>query len=241
MRIDVLLSPGDWAVKSPSAGRVVVIDVLRASTSIITALANGAEQILPAASREEALSMGRSLPAGRVLFCGERGGLIIEGFDLGNSPREYTAARVNGKILVFASTNGSRMIVESMAAAKKVLVAGFVNAGAAANQLAASTEDVLLACSGRDGSFSMEDAVCAGMLVERVRREAGGSCELTDEARACVLMHRHYADDLAGMAAGSVHGRYLTGLGLGDDLPVCVSTDAYPTVPQIRGGVLVSG
>lgn len=217
-----------------------MIDVLRASTSIVTALANGAARIVPAASTEEALSVGSTVPAGRFLACGERNGLIIEGFDLGNSPAEYTADRVGGKVLAFASTNGSRMLVRAAAGGGTVIVAGFVNAGAAAARMASGTEDVLLACSGRDGGFSLEDAVCAGMLAVRAAERANGLCEWTDAARACVILYRRFADDLAGMAAGSEHGRYLTGLGLGNDIPACVAVDAFQTVPLLRGGALVA-
>jgi 2-phosphosulfolactate phosphatase len=240
MRIDVLFSPGDWPVKARSAGRVAVIDVLRASTSIITALSNGAERVIPAASAGEAAALARNLPAGRALLCGERNGLKVEGFDLGNSPAEYSAGRVSGKILVFASTNGSRMIVEAARAAETVLVAGFVNAGAVSRRLAEGTDDVLLACSGRDGSFSLEDAVAAGMLAETVRKNAGGACSLSDEARAAVLLYRGFADDLAGMASGSLHGLYLAGLGLGGDIAACVSMDTFQTVPALRDGALVA-
>jgi len=97
MRIDVLLSPGDWPLKAGFTGRIAVIDVLRASTSIITALSNGAEAVIPAASPEEAVGLREKFPAGRPLLCGEREGLIIRGFDLGNSPAEFRAV-IDGEI-----------------------------------------------------------------------------------------------------------------------------------------------
>ncbi len=240
MRIDVLLSPGDWSIKAGFTGRVAVIDVLRASTSIITALSNGAAAVIPAASPEEAVGLKEKFPAGRALLCGEREGLIIRGFDLGNSPAEYSAGRVSGKTLLFASTNGSRMIVQAARGAKSVCVAGFVNAGAVSRRLADGKEDILLACAGRDGAFSLEDATAAGMLAGAIRRLAGNGCSLSDEARVAVVLHRRFADDLTGMAAGSAHGVYLTGLGFGADIPACVSTDAFQTVPVLSDGALVA-
>lgn len=240
MRVDVLLSPGDWPSKSGFEGRVAVIDVLRASTSIITALSNGAEAVIPAASPEEAVGLKTKFPAGRALLCGERGGLIIPGFDLGNSPAEYSAGRVSGKTLLFASTNGSRMIVAAARGGRPVCVAGFVNAGAVSRRLAEGTEDILLACAGRDGAFSLEDATAAGMLAGAIRRHAGNRCSLSDEAAAAALLHRGFADDLEGMAARSEHGVYLTGLGLGADIPACVIRDAFQTVPVLSDGALVA-
>ncbi|MBN2201988.1 2-phosphosulfolactate phosphatase [bacterium] len=240
MRIDVMLTPGDWPIKAGLAGRVAVIDVLRASTSIITALSNGAESVIPASSPEEAVGLKAKFPAGRALLCGEREGLIIPGFDLGNSPAEYSAGRVSGKTLLFASTNGSRMIAQAARSGRPVCVAGFVNAGAVSRRLADGEEDILLACAGREGAFSLEDATAAGMLAGAIRRLSGNGCFLSDEARAAVFLYRHFAHDLAGMAAGSAHGIYLTGLGLGADIPACVSTDAFQAVPVLSDGALVA-
>ncbi len=240
MRVDVLLSPGDWPIKAGSAGRVAVIDVLRASTSIITALSNGAEAVIPAASPEEAVGFKAEFPDGRALLCGEREGLIIPGFDLGNSPAEYSAGRVSGKTLLFASTNGSRMIVQAARGGRAVCVAGFVNAGEVSRRLAEGNENILLACAGRDGAFSLEDATAAGMLAGAIRKIAGNGCSLSDEARVAMHLYRRFADDLAGMAAGSAHGVYLTGLGLGADIQACVTRDAFQTVPVLSDGALVA-
>jgi 2-phosphosulfolactate phosphatase len=212
----------------------VVIDVLRASSTIVTALDHGAAAVIPAGSVEEAFEIGGRHGRDRILYCGERGGLKIDGFDLGNSPGEYSGAIVQGKILVFASTNGSKTLLAAAGMADRILVGCFLNAGAAARLAAEERSDCLFACAGREGRFSLEDTVCAGLSVHRILRDH--ACTLTDEARSALLLYRHYAHGLVDMAAGSMHGRFLSGLGLAADIPVCASVDVTETVPVFSDG-----
>jgi 2-phosphosulfolactate phosphatase len=213
---------------------VVVIDVLRASTTIVTALANGSKAVIPFADPEEAREASGRYPVSARLLCGERNGLRIEGFDLGNSPSEYSEARVKGKTLLYASTNGSPMI--QRARAGRVSVAGFVNISAVVNRLD-SGADCRIACSGREGGFSIEDAVCAGMIADRL---ASRGAELDDSGRAGMALYGFFAGRLDEMIRGSDHGRYLTRLGMGNDLDDAIRVDHLNVVPLLQDGELVA-
>jgi 2-phosphosulfolactate phosphatase len=239
--INAALTPEGFQSKSKQTGTIVVVDVLRASSSIITALSNGAVKVIPAESKEEALSVGGSLNREDILYCGEREGFKIDGFDMGNSPREYLKEKVGGKVLVFSSTNGSKMIANAVKEKHPVLIAGFLNVDATARRIVRSAAGCLVVCAGREGQFSLEDAVCAGMLAVRIRAGIGSDCTFSDEARSAAVLYRHFADDLLGMARDSFHGRYLSDLGLGEDVPYCASVDRFETVPVFENGALIAG
>jgi 2-phosphosulfolactate phosphatase len=238
MRIDVSLIPAEFDGKVRGADRVVVIDVLRASSSIITALDRGASCLIPAFSSEEAIKIGRRQNDKNILFCGEKDGLKIKGFDLGNSPEEYTSDRVAGKTLIFVSTNGAPMMVKSVREKKSFWIAGFLNIRAVAERIVNAGGNCLLACSGLEGRFSLEDAVCAGMLTHEIQKQSDHAPVMTDEAHSSFLLFRHHADDLQGMAKGSRHGVYLKGIGLARDIPACVAVNQVETVPVFRNGAL---
>jgi len=147
-----------------AGGVAVVIDVLRATTTILHALASGCSAVRPCAEVEEARELADSLRAGRVLLGGERGGKPLPAFDIGNSPREYTAARCRGAVLVLTTSNGSRALLHA-AAAERVLVAAFVNYSAVCEQLRRETRPIHIVCAGDDGAVALEDALLAGALL----------------------------------------------------------------------------
>ena len=149
---------------------VVVIDVLRASTTIIHALEAGAEQVIPCLEVEQARQLARQLPEGALLG-GERGGRPIDGFDLGNSPEDYVPHVVAGKTVVFTTTNGTRAMNRATRA-ELVLVGAFVNATAIYQRLI-GRERIHLICSGTDGEIGSDDVLLAGLLVERLQRQGG--------------------------------------------------------------------
>jgi 2-phosphosulfolactate phosphatase len=215
----------------------VVIDVVRASTTIVTALAHGARGVLPVATPAEAVERARRGPGSAALLGGERGGAPPPGFDCGNSPAEYTAERVTGRTVVFTTTNGTRALL-AVAGAKRVAVGGFVNAAAVARWLDREPGDALLVCSGESGRFCLEDATCAGLLVERLRA-AWPEAPLSDAARAAGALYRHYADRLEVMLEDAAWAQMLVTQGRGDDLPLCVALDAFEVVPIARDGLLV--
>jgi 2-phosphosulfolactate phosphatase len=233
MRLDVLLTPGELMPGDIAERTVVVIDVLRASSTIVQALAAGAKALFPVASIEEALRLANTLGREEVLLCGERRALPIEGFDLGNSPGDFTPERVGGKMLVMSTTNGTGALAAATPAGR-VVVGSFLNLAAVVDDLVRSGAEPVLLCSGRDGKFGLEDAVCAGRIAAAVTAAAGDAeWELNDGARAALeLAERH--EDLEALFAATAAGRQITEAGLEADLAFCARVDVHDVVPVLH-------
>lgn len=205
VRVTVETVPGHGAL--PAGAAAVIVDVLRATSTLSTALAHGAAAVLEALSPEEAFALKRRHPG--ALVCGERDGRKVPGFDLGNSPREYTPETVAGRTLIFASTNGSVALRRARGARRRILVA-FVNAGAVADALAPERE-VVIVCAGKLGRFSLEDMLLAGWLCARL--EAHGAALAGPAARLARALAPRDAAEVLALVQGSSHGRYLRSLG----------------------------
>ena len=237
MRLDVSFTPEPFEELQLRDKHVVVIDVLRASTTITAALANGAREIIPVASVESAVKISGSLFGEVTLRGGERNGKMIEGFNLGNSPTEYSAATVKGKSIIYCTTNGSVAMSKSRYA-RSLLVASFVNMSTVANALAERGEDMLLMCAGNlsaPGHFSLEDAVCAGMIIHRLEQNGASNLVLTDGSRAALALYKAHGRSPLKMLRTSDHGVHLTEIGFGDDLKVCAAVDSVPVLPTLHG------
>lgn len=205
----------------------VVIDVLRATTTISRALASGARQLYICQQTDDALAKaaGMSPPP---LLGGERQGLRIEGFDLGNSPAEYTAEKVAGKDIVFTTTNGTR----AMAAARdaeQILLGSFVNLSALLACLAEANGALHLVCAGTNGEETAEDLLCAGALVEQ-RQERGDLPANDDACRALELWQSVKSGDLCQQLVLSRGGQNLVACGLAADIGLASHLDAWPVV-----------
>jgi len=235
--VDVALTLEELSRVSLPGVTAVMIDALRASTTIVTALANGAQMVVPVATPEEAVARARDWPDGNTLLGGERDGAPPPGFDCGNSPAEYTPDRVAGRRLIFTTTNGTRALL-ALAGAEQVAVAAFVNAAAVVRWLAPAPGGALFVCAGESGRFCLEDATCAGLLVERLQAAWPGAV-LSDAARAAALLYARYKGDLGAMLAEATWARLLTAQGRGGDLPLCVARDIFDVVPVAKDGRLV--
>lgn len=240
-RIDLHVSPDD-AERAPLEKRqIVVVDVLRTCSTIATALWNGAAKVIPVASVEEATRLSQTLDAKQRLLCGEREGAKVNGFDLGNSPREYVRARVEGKTLVFASTNASPLMTGLLVGREQRLLS-YVNLGAVADAVREDGADLTIVCAGRNGRLSLEDTACAGALVRCLleRRGSGGPPLLNDAAEMAAAYDRVHGGEPEAILRRSDHGRYLIELGFEGDLPACAAVDSVPVVPLLREGRIVS-
>lgn len=221
-----------------AGGIAVVIDVLRASTTIATALAHGAAAVRPVAGIEEARGLAAVLGAGTLLG-GERGGVRIPGFDLGNSPLEYTPDRVAGKTIVITTTNGTAAL-HACREAREILVGALVNRTAVADEvrrLAGDSVPVHLVCAGTGGEITAEDVLAAGAILDAA---AAGFVEALDEsAREAVAFFRRVAaavDVQSGLVAEfrrSPGGSNLVDLGMEADLPVAAAIDSLAVVPRL--------
>jgi 2-phosphosulfolactate phosphatase len=225
-----------------AAGDVAMIDVLRASTTITHALAAGAAVVIPCREIEEARDKAAKFPPGAVVLGGERGGLPIAGFDLGNSPGEYTRAAVDGKTVVFTTTNGTQALMHCRAAAR-VFIGGFVNLSAVVRRLAGE-RPIHLLCAGTRGQVTREDVLCAGALCELLRETVVDASLINDQARIAMDCWRaavpHGARPpraLAGELSLALHdtqgGRNLMAIGLEHDIDVAAEVDRFDIVPQL--------
>ena len=235
MRLCVCFTPADVRADDVEGASAIVIDVVRATSCIVEAMANGAEAVLPAVSIDEAVRLRDSVAGDEVLLCGERHGLRIEGFDLGNSPAEFTAEAIGGRRLVMTTTNGTKALAAA-AEAERILPASFLNLGAVADAVRGDRAVVII-CAGRAGRFAMDDTVCAGHMLRRVLDGFGGPVVLDERARAAV--------DLAGvhgvsaqMLAATEAGQALVEVGLGGDLALCASADRHKIVPMMRDRII---
>ena len=218
MRISVWLAP----VADVDAPCAVVIDVLRATTTLTVALGNGARSVIPTRTPAETLALrDRSRD---TLACGERDGRMVAGFDLGNSPFEYTRERVAGKTLAFASTNGSLALLAARGARRRI-PAAFVNARAVVERVRAERE-VAIVCAGKLGGFSLEDAACAGLLIARL--EAHGAIDADPAARFVRALAPADPAEVRAVVEGAAHARDLMSMGEAyrRDVEFCATLDA---------------
>lgn len=232
MRLDVFLTPGELSPADILDRTVVVIDILRASTSIVQALAEGAKSIYPVASIEEALRLANTFGRDDVLLCGERKCLPIEGFDLGNSPGEFTRDRVAGKTLVMSTTNGTH-VMSLTGGAERVIIGSLLNLKAVVDELARHEADPVLVCAGRDKHFALEDAAFAGLLASRLLEARPGEWTLNDGARAAIALAREFPPGEA-LLRDTASGRSVESAGLAADLEFCARVDTLDVVPVLH-------
>ncbi len=237
MQIDIELVPFPPAPEFLSTRAVVVMDVLRATSVMVHALAEGALEIIPVATVEEAFQRIKAFPSGSTLLGGERGSRKIEGFDLGNSPKEYTADRVRGKRLILTTTNGTKAF-HFVSSGEEVMAGSFFNIGAMAERCLDLNRDLLLFPSGDKGHFSLEDTLCGGMLIDLIIKGSKTDIALTDASYTAHILYQRFQDNLPDAIRLSNHGRDLIDLGLEDDLLYCAQTDIIRLVPIFRGGVI---
>lgn len=212
----------------------VVIDVLRATSSMIAALDSGAHRIIPTLEVEEARALKRSLPEGSVILGGERGGLMIDGFDVGNTPQEFSADRVAGRTVVMTTTNGTRAILMSLGA-EKVYIAALINAAATARVLCEGEGDVVLVGSGTERRVSWEDSLCAGAIIERMLTGSGhGAFHLTDSALIASEIWKSWKHDPVTALHRGRGGRNVIHNGVSEAFETCGAVDSVDLVARVH-------
>jgi len=236
MKVSTYLSAAEAESAEVAGSDAVVIDVIRATSTMVEALAAGARAIYPTVSSEEAIRLATSLGREDTLLCGERKGLKIPGFELGNSPGEFTRDSVAGRQLVMSTTNGTRAFGAARDA-ERAIAASLLNLSAVIRSLAGS-EQVTIICAGKDGRFALDDAVCAGLIVQGLVGDGpdGGATDpvhLDDASRMVLALASAFTADvdfLRGTAAGAA----LVEVGLGEDLVHCATRDRHALVPEMR-------
>jgi 2-phosphosulfolactate phosphatase len=229
--VQVYLLPGLAPTGRLTGGLAVVIDVLRATTTMIHALAAGCTDVRPCAEVDEARRLADSMRAGRVLLGGERDGRPLPGFDLGNSPREYTCQVCRGRTVVLTTTNGTRALLRG-AEAERTFVAGFVNYSAVCEQLRQDARPIHIVCAGTDGAVTLEDTLLAGALVDFLSE--AGDVRLNDSARLAWDCFENHGRVLLGALEVSHGGANLRQLGYDDDIRAAAQVDVFHLVPELR-------
>ena len=227
MKIDIILTAADIQPEKIKDKIVVIIDVLRATSVMITALANGAKAVYPYKDIESVLENSKKSKS--FVLGGERKGLKIEGFDFGNSPLEYTKEAVSGKDMFMTTSNGTRAIENSANGSKKLFIAAFLNVESVAKKILEENDDT-------DNNFSLDDALCAGEIIRRVK-EKNRDIQLTDIS----LAMKRLAETSLGIEEtleGSKHFEYLKTIGFYGDMNHCFTMDMFDIVPEYKNGVI---
>ncbi len=238
MNVNVLFTPNAVTEKSIRNQTVVVIDVLRASSTITTALHNGAKDLIPVPDMATASRIASNMDPDRLRLGGEQDGKRIEGYHLGNSPLEYTEAEVSGRTVVYKTTNGTDAILKAQSA-QNIVVGSFLNAAAVVEYIQMAGLDTTLLCSGWHKRAAYDDILCAGLLLSRLW-DGNVPKIKTDTARMAYVLYTHDKRRLANALAQSEHALRLKDLGLDADIAYCSQVDVLDVVPRFIDNHLIA-
>ena len=230
--IDVCLSPDLMHLYDVSDRTVVVVDILRATSCMVTAFAHGADHIVPFADLEQC----RAMKTQGYITSGERNGEKVAGFDKGNSPFEYMDDQVRGKKIAFTTTNGTQAIEKSKGA-REIVIGSFLNLNTVAKHLLLNENNILVVCAAWKGKVNLEDTLFAGALVEKLKDYLGPDC---DAPLAAQHLYNLAKEDMVQFLSNSSHVKRLGRLHVIDDIRFCLTPDQYHVLPRMKNGKLVS-
>jgi len=234
--LHTLLSPRLLDLYDISNSIVVIIDVFRATSTIATALYNGAQKVVPVAGVEDCIAIGKKLKA---ITAGERDGKIIEGLQHGNSPAEYFRSFIEGKTLVLTTTNGTKLLHMAIdKGASEVITGSFPNLSAVCEHIIALNKNVILGCSAWKDRFNLEDTLFAGAVINKVKEYFTIHCDSSLMAEDMYQLHRN---DVHSLIRKTTHWHRLAAFGLEKDLEYCVTPDIANVLPVYKGGALIAG
>lgn len=233
MNIEVCHTPQAYSLFHKEDAIVVVIDIFRATSAIVTAFYNGVSKMIPVATVNEAKEYQRN----GYLAAAERDGEVIEGFELGNSPFGYMNNKVKGKIIAISTTNGTQAI-EASRKASKIVIGSFLNLDVLCEYLVSQKKDVILLCAGWKNKFNLEDAVFAGAVAEKLSTESNYlvDCDSTISAKHLYNLAKH---NLFDFLSDSSHRKRLAKLDLERDIKYCLTPNQCPVIPVMEGKYLV--
>lgn len=235
--IDVFSTAQSFQEEEVRNKTVVVIDVLRACSSMVTAFTNGAKGIIPVEDMSAASKIAANLDTKSVLLCGEKDGRKIDGYQLGNSPMEYSRGVVDGKTLIMNTTNGTKAVARA-ALAKRILIGCFLNASAVVKQLHDSDGEIIIVCAGWKSRLSLEDMLCAGLIIDRLsdgKLQPGAS----DGAKLAHVLFKEYENNIEGAVSQSNHAQRLQDIAHPNDISYCSQIDQLTVVPYMKDGIIV--
>ena len=237
MKIEVFLTTSIVTEEDVKGRTVVVIDVLRACSTIATALNNGARSIVPVADMAQAGKIASNLDQQSYLLGGERGGEKIEGYHLGNSPLEYTVGTVKDRTIIFNTTNGTVAIAQARSA-DHLLIGSFLNAGRVVDFIKEAGNDLTIICAGWRNRVSLEDTLCAGLMLFRLW-EGNEPNSVSDTAHIAFTQYVHDRESIATAISRCNHAQWLSEKGHMDDVDYCMQVDALPVLPYYDDSRLV--
>ncbi len=233
MRAELYLIPNPVNEERLAGKTLVLIDVLRASTTICKALSVGAKAVIPVERPGEAAELRANIGIEDTILAGERKGIKIENFDLGNSPQEYSEDSVRDKTIILTTSNGTQTYSRA-SHSSLILTGAIVNISAVADRAAEVDKDLAIICAGDEGDFSIEDTLCGGMLLDVLINRKNLNPKLNDAASLALLLYRSNKENLGDAVANGEHGRYLTEIGFGDDVRLAAEADSIPVLPILK-------
>jgi len=231
MKIDIIISASDIKEEKIKDKVVVVIDVLRATSVMVTALNNGCKEVIPVSHVEEAREIVKE-DREKYILGGERNALKIEGFDYSNSPLDYTRENIQGKTLVMTTTNGTKAI-KNAKGASRIFIASMINGKAIVKKLIELNKDIVFINAGTYGQFSIDDFITSGYIIELIKEEV--EIELTDIAVTSNYIYSNN-EDIFSFVKNASHYKRILELGLEEDLKYCLSKDLVDIVPEYKDG-----
>ncbi len=237
MNVEVFLTASSATEEDLKGKSVIVVDVLRACSTIVTALNHGARAVIPVADMAEASRISAHMGTTTSLLGGERGGTKIEGYALGNSPEEYAPEAVQGKTVVLTTSNGTRAVTQARGAAE-IAIGCFLNVSKVIEFAWKAEHDVVLLCAGSDDRVSLEDILCAGLILNQLWADTHHR-ERSDAAHIALSLYAYDKDDLTNALTRSNHAQRLIELGFEEDVRYCARVDALPLLPVYRDSRLV--
>ncbi len=234
MKVNVLFFPFGIDELYFKDKTTVVIDVLRASSTIITALNNGAKEIIPVAGIESAIKLSGGMFGGHTLLCGERNTKKIDGFALGNSPFEFTKEIVSNKTIVLYTSNGTKALVKSKFS-ENLFIGSFLNLNFLTNHLLNLSNNLEIVCAGSNNQFSLEDSLCAGFICDKILQK-DKDASLSDSAKAAVALKKRYNQNIFETLLDSEHGKKLIENGFEKDIEYCSQNSIIDLIPFYNNG-----
>mgnify|MGYP003575356678 FL=1 len=231
-KIEVCLTPALLDLYAIENSIVVVIDILRATSSITYGIENGAEAIIPVMNVEDCLAYADK----GYLLAAERNGEVVAGYDFGNSPFSYTAEKVAGKTIVLTTTNGTKAMHLAQERALQVIVGSFLNLSSICDYLKKENKDVLLLCAGWKDNFNLEDTLFAGAVIEQLQKEFSVA---DDSSVAALDMYQLAKGNLREYLKKSSHSHRLIKLNIEEDVQFCLKLDVCQVIPVLEGEMLV--
>ncbi len=235
-KLDVFYSLHSFQEDELRDKTVVIIDVLRASSTIVSAFMNGAKAIIPVGDMGEASKIAQNVDSDNYLLCGEKDGEKIEGYDLGNSPLEYTREIVEGKNLIFNTTNGTKAIKKSLGSST-TYIASFLNVGAIVEELKNQENDVVLVCAGWKGRLAFEDLLLAGNIIHLLS-DGNLANDSRDGAKVAFGLYDKYGDDISTVIHQSNHAMRLKDIIGTSDIDYCCQVDITDMLPRLKEGMI---